>query len=80
MTPMNVSFTGTRLSRSLCGVSILRAGEAFEGSLRSLCPGIPIGKILIQRDEITCKAQVTPKLASTASPIHPWLFLALFFL
>merc|ERR1712000_794125 len=35
------------------GVSIVRAGEAMEASLRSVCKSVRIGKILIQRDEAT---------------------------
>ena len=33
----------------LCGVSIIRSGEAMENALRDCCKGIKIGKILIHR-------------------------------
>lgn len=36
----------------------MRAGEAMEQGLRDCCRSVRIGKILIQRDEETCK----PKL------------------
>lgn len=42
----------------ICGVSILRAGEAMEQGLRECCRSVRIGKILIQRDEETAQ----PKL------------------
>ncbi|CAD6975598.1 unnamed protein product [Tilletia controversa] len=45
-------------SGRICGVSILRAGEAMEAGLRECCRSVRIGKILIQRDEETAK----PKL------------------
>lgn len=53
-TPTNRTFEGVTpgdLSSSLCGVSILRAGAAMDASLRLVIRDIPIGKILIQRDE-----------------------------
>ena len=37
----------------ICGVSVMRAGEAMEQGLRDCCRSIRIGKILIQRDEAT---------------------------
>jgi uracil phosphoribosyltransferase len=42
----------------ICGVSIMRAGEAMEQGLRDCCRSVRIGKILIQRDEETAQ----PKL------------------
>jgi uracil phosphoribosyltransferase len=35
----------------LCGVSIIRSGEAMENALRACCQGIKIGKILVHRCE-----------------------------
>ena len=35
----------------LCAVSIVRSGDALLESIRECLPGIPIGKILIQRNE-----------------------------
>eukprot|EP01071_Lankesteria_metandrocarpae_P005747 Lankesteria_metandrocarpae@DN4111_c0_g1_i4.p1 len=52
-------FRGARFSERLCGVSILRAGEAMEAALRAVCLGCRIGKILIQRDETTFNAKVS---------------------
>jgi uracil phosphoribosyltransferase len=42
---------------AVCGVSILRSGEAFERALRQVCEDIRIGKALIQRDEETHQAK-----------------------
>jgi len=38
-------------SSSLCAVSIMRAGDAILEAVRECIPGVPVGKILIQRDE-----------------------------
>ncbi|CAF1535230.1 unnamed protein product, partial [Didymodactylos carnosus] len=53
---------------NLCGISIVRAGESMEFGLRSLIPDIPIGKILIQRDEFTQNKQA--KLFYTKLPMN----------
>jgi uracil phosphoribosyltransferase len=46
------SFTGgVRFDGHICGVSIVRAGEAMERALRECCRAVRIGKILIQRDD-----------------------------
>lgn len=50
-TPNGSLFQGQQLTEPLCGVSIIRAGESFEGPLREVLPGVPIGKMLIQRDK-----------------------------
>lgn len=47
--PTGATHDGWAFSGSLCGISILRAGEAMEGSLRSCARSARIGKILIQR-------------------------------
>lgn len=49
---------GVAFQGRICGVSILRAGEAMEAGLRECCRSVRIGKILIQRDEETAQ----PKL------------------
>jgi uracil phosphoribosyltransferase len=52
MTPTQCQFNGYMFDTSkLCCVSILRAAESMELSIRSIIPDISIGKILIQRDE-----------------------------
>ncbi|WFD03277.1 uracil phosphoribosyltransferase [Malassezia obtusa] len=58
MTPTGLPYTGVAFQGRICGVSILRAGEAMESGLRECCRSVRIGKILIQRDEETSK----PKL------------------
>ncbi|KAF8211825.1 PRTase-like protein [Mycena galopus ATCC 62051] len=50
--------------KKICGVSILRAGEAMEAGLREVCRSVRIGKILIQRDEETA----LPKLFYSKFP------------
>lgn len=57
-TPVGRSYAGVMFQGKICGVSIMRAGEAMEQGLRDCCRSVRIGKILIQRDEDTCK----PKL------------------
>jgi len=58
VTPTGASYAGVKFEGKICGVSIMRAGEAMEQGLRDCCRSVRIGKILIQRDEETCK----PKL------------------
>ncbi|KAI9824829.1 MAG: Uracil phosphoribosyltransferase, synthesizes UMP from uracil [Phylliscum demangeonii] len=57
-TPVGREYAGVKFQGKICGVSIMRAGEAMEQGLRDCCRSVRIGKILIQRDEETCK----PKL------------------
>ncbi|KAN0061275.1 Uracil phosphoribosyltransferase, synthesizes UMP from uracil [Thecaphora frezii] len=52
-TPTGLSYDGVSFEGRICGVSILRAGEAMEQGLRECCRSVRIGKILIQRDEET---------------------------
>ena len=63
-TPTDTSFSGFKFGSHICGVSIVRAGEAMEASLRSVCKSVRIGKILIQRDEETA----LPKLIYVKLP------------
>ncbi|MCJ1406450.1 Uracil phosphoribosyltransferase, synthesizes UMP from uracil [Ptychographa xylographoides] len=57
-TPIGHPYSGVKFQGKICGVSIMRAGEAMEQGLRDCCRSVRIGKILIQRDEETSK----PKL------------------
>ncbi|KAI6168946.1 PRTase-like protein [Pisolithus thermaeus] len=57
-TPTGSTYEGVGFEGKICGVSILRAGEAMEAGLREVCRSVRIGKILIQRDEETAQ----PKL------------------
>jgi uracil phosphoribosyltransferase len=57
-TPTGADYTGLSFKGKICGVSIMRAGEAMEDALRECCRSVRIGKILIQRDEETAE----PKL------------------
>ncbi|KAK2774514.1 Uracil phosphoribosyltransferase, synthesizes UMP from uracil [Onygenales sp. PD_12] len=52
-TPVGRSYLGVKFQGKICGVSIMRAGEAMEQGLRDCCRSVRIGKILIQRDEDT---------------------------
>jgi uracil phosphoribosyltransferase len=56
--PVGRTYSGVKFEGQICGVSILRAGEAMEQGLRDCCRSVRIGKILIQRDEETSR----PKL------------------
>lgn len=53
-TPVGHTYAGVQFQGKICGVSIMRAGEAMEQGLRDCCRSVRIGKILIQRDEETC--------------------------
>ncbi|KAJ9113523.1 Uracil phosphoribosyltransferase, synthesizes UMP from uracil [Naganishia adeliensis] len=57
-TPLGIEYEGVTFEGKICGVSIMRAGEAMEAGLRDCCRSVRIGKILIQRDEETAQ----PKL------------------
>lgn len=57
-TPVGRPYNGLAFKGKICGVSIMRAGEAMEQGLRECCRSVRIGKILIQRDEETAQ----PKL------------------
>ncbi|OAA44916.1 uracil phosphoribosyltransferase [Metarhizium rileyi] len=57
-TPVDRTYDGLMFQGKICGVSIMRAGEAMEQGLRDCCRSVRIGKILIQRDEDTAQ----PKL------------------
>ncbi|KAI7871692.1 uracil phosphoribosyltransferase-domain-containing protein [Spinellus fusiger] len=52
-TPTGSEYKGLAFEGRICGVSIMRAGEAMEQGLRECCRSVRIGKILIQRDEET---------------------------
>ncbi|KAL8928020.1 MAG: hypothetical protein Q9208_002095 [Pyrenodesmia sp. 3 TL-2023] len=57
-TPVGHSYAGVKFQGQICGVSIMRAGEAMEQGLRDCCRSVRIGKILIQRDDDTSKPQL----------------------
>ncbi|KAG6813184.1 Uracil phosphoribosyltransferase, synthesizes UMP from uracil [Tricholoma furcatifolium] len=63
-TPTGSTYEGVGFKGKICGVSILRAGEAMEAGLREVCRSVRIGKILIQRDEDTA----LPKLFYSKFP------------
>lgn len=63
-TPTGSKYEGVGFEGKICGVSILRAGEAMEAGLREVCRSVRIGKILIQRDEETAQ----PKLFYSKLP------------
>ena len=58
ITPVGKSYSGVKFQGKICGVSIMRAGEAMEQGLRDCCRSVRIGKILIQRDEDTSKPRL----------------------
>jgi len=63
-TPTGAQYDGVGFEGRICGVSILRSGEAMEQGLREVCRSVRIGKILIQRDEVTA----LPKLFYSKLP------------
>jgi uridine kinase len=52
-TPVDGTYVGLSFTRGLCGVSLIRSGEAMENALRDCCKGIKIGKMLINRPKKT---------------------------
>jgi len=73
-TPVDRTYGGLKFEGKICGVSIMRAGEAMEQGLRDCCRSVRIGKILIQRDEETC----LPKLFYDKLPediVDRWVML-----
>ncbi|TPX56967.1 hypothetical protein PhCBS80983_g04156 [Powellomyces hirtus] len=58
ITPTGAKYDGLGFKGQICGVSIMRAGEAMEQGLRDCCRSVRIGKILIQRDEETAMPQL----------------------
>eukprot|EP00158_Paraphelidium_tribonemae_P006292 Partr_v1_DN27765_c0_g1_i1_m67263 putative uridine kinase len=58
ITPTGHKYEGVSFQGKICGVSIMRAGEAMEQGLRDCCRSVRIGKILIQRNEETAQAQL----------------------
>ena len=62
-TPQNIQYVGKRLNvQTVCGVSILRAGETMESALAEVCKDIRLGKILIQTNLDTGEPEVTMDL------------------
>lgn len=57
-TAVGRQYQGVKFEGQICGVSIMRAGEAMEQGLRDCCRSVRIGKILIQRDEETSKPRL----------------------
>ncbi|EOR01585.1 Uracil phosphoribosyltransferase [Wallemia ichthyophaga EXF-994] len=51
-------FQGVGFEGKVCGVSILRAGEAMESALRECLRSVRIGKVLVQRNEQTGEAHL----------------------
>mmetsp|Transcript_7841 Transcript_7841/g.20885 ORF Transcript_7841/g.20885 Transcript_7841/m.20885 type:complete len:520 (+) Transcript_7841:226-1785(+) len=56
-TPTGYTYCGVEFARGLCGVSVIRSGEAMEAALRECCQGIKIGKVLVHRNEKDERAQ-----------------------
>ncbi|KAF5370189.1 hypothetical protein D9757_010628 [Collybiopsis confluens] len=48
VTPTGATYDGVGFEGKICGVSILRAGEAMEAGLREVCRSMRISKILIK--------------------------------
>eukprot|EP00227_Mantoniella_beaufortii_P008848 CAMPEP_0197575762 /NCGR_PEP_ID=MMETSP1326-20131121/1041_1 /TAXON_ID=1155430 /ORGANISM="Genus nov. species nov., Strain RCC2288" /LENGTH=468 /DNA_ID=CAMNT_0043138581 /DNA_START=162 /DNA_END=1565 /DNA_ORIENTATION=- len=66
-TPTGEQYNGVTFSKKLCGVSIIRSGEAMENALRACCKGIKIGKLLIERRDKDGLPTIAGKTPSTSS-------------
>ncbi|XP_065837637.1 uracil phosphoribosyltransferase homolog [Oscarella lobularis] len=51
ITPTGHEYHGARFDSKICGVSIMRSGEAMEKALCECCRSVRIGKILIKKSE-----------------------------
>jgi uridine kinase len=49
VTPTGHRYVGVEFCRGICGVSVIRSGEAMETALRACCHGVKIGKLLVAR-------------------------------
>lgn len=61
ITPAGCSYKGVKYIKGVCGVSIMRSGEAMEKGLRECCRSIRIGKILIQSTDEDSKSVIYAK-------------------
>lgn len=69
------TYAGKELSLSICGVSVIRAGEIFETSLRQVVRDCQIGKLLIQSDQKTGEPHLHYlKLPPSIRDSHVFLF------
>ncbi|GLC49136.1 hypothetical protein PLESTB_000186300 [Pleodorina starrii] len=66
-TPTGHSYCGVAFARKLCGVSIIRSGEAMEAALRACCKGIKIGKILVHRCGLRAAAEAAEEEEAAAA-------------
>lgn len=57
-TPQGILYEGLKFKGEICGVSILRAGEALEDALVSVCKDVAIGKLLIQTNKNTTEPEL----------------------
>ncbi|CAH8613254.1 unnamed protein product [Heterobilharzia americana] len=59
-TPQGIIYRGRQLATGtqVCGVSILRAGEALESALCAVYKDVRLGKILIQTNPDTCEPEL----------------------
>jgi len=80
-TPTGDQYKGVTFCSKLCGVSIIRSGEAMENALRACCKGIKIGKLLIERRDRdgmllsrAASGTATGDLSATASRVPRILY------
>ena len=69
-TPNGDSYDGVCFSKKICGVSIIRSGEAMENALRACCKGIKIGKLLIERRDKDGVPLVSGSITQENTPFH----------
>jgi uracil phosphoribosyltransferase len=69
MTPTQVPFHGLDLSSRISAVSIVRTGEIFETAIRSVLPDVPVGKIVIDQNDMA-KQEYGPRLYYAKLPAN----------
>jgi uridine kinase len=78
-TPTGEVFQGAEPAAHVCGVAIVRGGEAMEEGLRALIEDVPIGKVLIQQDRHKSEGPRVVFFFFLLEFVQPFSFLELFF-
>jgi len=69
-TPCGDPYEGVNFCPKICGVSVIRGGEAMENALRACCMGIKIGKIMIRHNNESNQVLAYEKLPHDIAERH----------
>lgn len=70
ITPTGHRYVGVSFCKGICGVSVIRSGEAMEAALRDVAKGIVIGKILVHRHGLSQEEVVYERLPADIAKRH----------